>query len=137
MLKTAARRIRDRNITWEEAYTERTEPLKNRYDRDVGPGAYYRWEGHDYTTNSDYYVVCSPARTKDLKKSFFAGIKKLPFDWRNFESKVYSPYGKYFDNISSALSFLSDKYRIPYPKNQFNYTLNHLSNVKIPRTVKA
>lgn len=137
MLKTAARRIRDRNITWEEAYTERTEPLKKRYDRDVGPGAYYRWEGHDYTTNSDYYVVCSPARTKDLKKSFFAGIKKLPFDWRDFESKVYSPYGKYFDNISSALSFLSDKYRIPYPKNQFNYTLNNLSNVKIPRTVKA
>lgn len=133
----AARRIRDRNINWEEAYTERTEPLKKRYEANIGPGAYYRWEGHDYTTNSDYYVVCSPARTKDLKKSFFAGIKKLPFDWRNFESKVYSPYGKYFDNISSALSFLSDKYRIPYPKNQFNYTLNHLLNVKIPRTVKA
>jgi len=137
MLKTAARRIRDRNINWEEAYTERTEPLKKRYENNIGPGSYYRWEGHDYTTNSDYYVICSPARTKDLKKSFFAGIKKLPFDWRNFESKVYSPYGKYFDNISSALSFLSDKYRIPYPKNQFNYTLNHLLNVKIPRTVKA
>lgn len=137
MLKISARRIRDRNINWEEAYTERTETLKKRYDRDVGPGAYYRWEGHDYTTNSDYYVVCSPARTKDLKKSFFAGIKKLPFDWRNFESKVYSPYGKYFNNIASALSFLSEKYRIPYPKNQFNYTLGHLANVKIPRTVKA
>jgi hypothetical protein len=137
MLKISARRIRDRNITWEEAYTQRTEPLKKRYERDIGPGAYHRWEGHDYTTNSDYYVVCSPARTRDLKKSFFAGIKKLPFDWQKFESKVYSPYGKYFNNIYSALSFLSEKYRIPYPKNQFNYTLNHLFDVKIPRTLKA
>lgn len=136
-MKTAAKRIRDRNINWEETYTERTQPLKDRYDSQIGPGAYYRWQGHDYTTNSDYYVVCSPARTKDLKKRFFAGIKKLPPNWRQFEAKVYSPYGKYFDNISSALSFLSDKYRIPYPKNQFNYNLNNLANVKIPRTVKA
>jgi len=137
MLKISARRIRDRNINWEEVYTERTEPLKKRYEREIGSGAYHRWQGHDYTTNSDYYVVCSPARTKDLKKAFFAGIKKLPSNWMKFESKVYSPYGKYFTNIASALSFLSDKYRIPYPKNQFNYTLTHLANVRIPRTVRA
>lgn len=137
LTKMAAKRIRDRNIEWKETYTERTEPLKDRYERQIGPGSYYRWEGHDYTTNADYYIVCSPARTRDLKKSFFAGIKKLPPDWRDDETKVYSPYGKYFENIASALTFLSDKYRIPYPKNQFNYTVAQLQNVKIPRTVKA
>jgi hypothetical protein len=137
MVRVAATRIRDRNIEWKEKYTERTEPLKKRYDRQIGPGAYNRWEGHDYTTNSDYYIVCSPARTKDLKKSFFAGIKKLPPDWRENESKVYSPYGKYFSNIASALSFLVEKYRISYPQNQTNYNLAHLQDVSIPRTLKA
>lgn len=137
MEKLATRRIRDRNIEWEETYTERTEPLKDRYERQVGPGSYYRWQGHDYTTDSDYYVVCSPARTRDLKKSFFAGIKKLPPNWQEDEAKVYSPYGKYFDNIATALTFLYDKYRIPYPQNQYPYNLTHLADVKIPRTLKA
>jgi hypothetical protein len=41
------------------------------------------------------------------------------------------------ENIASALTFLSDTYRIPYPKAQFNYSVFHLQNIKIPRTVKA
>lgn len=137
MRKIAAKRIRDRNISWEEKFSERTAPLHDRYEEDIGPGSYHRWEGHDYTTNSDYYVVCSPARTKTLDKMFFAGIKKLPPIYKRATTKVYSPYGKYFQNIASALTYLNQKYNIPYPQNQFNYTILHLQDVDIPRTVKA
>lgn len=137
MRKIAAKRIKDRNISWEEKYSERTEPLRDRYNKEIGPNSYHRWEGHDYTTNSDYYVVCSPARTKNLDKMFFAGIKKLPPIYKRDVAKVYSPYGKYFQNIASALSYLNQKYNIPYPQNQFNYTVLHLQDVDIPRTVKA
>jgi hypothetical protein len=137
VIKIASKRIKDRNISWKENYTERTEPLKVRYEDAIGTGSYYRWEGHDYTTNSDYYVVCSPAKTEELRESFFAGIKKLPPIYKRDVTKVYSPYGKYFNNIASALTFLSDKYGISYPKNQTNYTDEDLRGVKIPRFIKA
>lgn len=137
MIKLAAKRIRDRNISWVEKFSERTEPTKIRYEKSLGYGSYHRWEGHDYTTNSDYYVVCSPARTKTLQKMYFAGIKKLPAIYKRSVSKVYSPYGKYFPNIVSALTHLNQKYGIPFPNNQFNYTSLHLQDIEIPRTVKA
>lgn len=137
MIKSAAKRIKDRNINWREAYSERTAPLRKRYTEQVGPGSYRRWEGHDYTTNSDYYVVCSPAQTKYGEKAYFAGIKKLPPLAVRDVVKTYSPYGKYFNNMSSALSFLKEKYGIPWPKGQINYTTDHIQNIEIPRFVKA
>lgn len=137
MIKFAAKRIKDRNITWREAYSERTAPLHKRYTEQIGPGSYRRWEGHDYTTNSDYYVVCSPAQTKYGEKAYFAGIKKLPPLAVRDVVKTYSPYGKYFNNMSSALSFLKEKYGIPWPKGQVNYTTEHIQNIEIPRFVKA
>ncbi len=137
MIKLSAKRIKDRNITWREAYSERTAPLHERYTAEVGPGSYRRWEGHDYTTNSDYYVVCSPAQTKYGEKAYFAGIKKLPPVAVRDVVKTYSPYGKYFTNIASALSFLKDKYGVPWPKGQINYTSDNLQNIDIPRFVKA
>jgi hypothetical protein len=137
MIKIAAKRIKDRHILWKEKYTERTAPLHKRYASQLGPGSYYRWEGHDYTTNSDYYIVCSPAQTKYGDKTFFAGIKKLPPIEKRETAKTYSPYGKYFNNISSALTFLKTKYGIPWPKNQKNYTTLDLQKINIPRFVKA
>lgn len=137
MIKIAAKRIKDRNILWKESYTERTAPLRSRYSKSIGPGSYHRWEGHDYTTNSDYYIVCSPAQTKYGEKAFFAGIKKLPPIEKRDTVKTYSPYGKYFSNIASALTFLKEKYGISWPKNQKNYTVQNLQNVSIPRFVKA
>ncbi|MFW6121108.1 MAG: hypothetical protein ACOC80_09455, partial [Petrotogales bacterium] len=76
--KFSAKRIKDRHILWHEKYRERSKPLKKKLDKLIGEGSYYRWEGHDYTTNSDYFVVVGPAQEKSGKKSFFAGIKKLP-----------------------------------------------------------
>ena len=137
MIKISAKRIKDRGIRWEESYTERTKPLHDRYFEKIGPGSYYRWEGHDYTTDSDYYIVVSPAKTKDEKKRFFAGIKKLPPIYKRDIAKVYSPYGEYFTSIKSALSFVNERYGVFFPKGQAAYTINHLQGIKIPRHVKG
>lgn len=129
--------IKDRGISWQETYREKSKTLKKRFDEEIGYGSYYRWEGHDYTTNSDYYVVVGPTVQKSLGKCFFAGIKKLPWDWKLHKTKVYSPSGKYFTNIVSALSHASRKWNIQFPKNQTNYDKNILQPIKIPEHIRA
>lgn len=128
------KRIKDRGIEWKERYHEKSEGLKKRFDKKIGPMAYMRWEGHDYTTDSDYFVIVGPSLTQEEKKRFFAGIKKLPDDP---QAKVYAPSGEYFSTSTAALSYASDKWGIPFPKGAPNYTLNDLANVKIPRHVKG
>lgn len=127
-------RIKDRGIKWEESYHERSAPLKKRFDKHIGPMAYMRWEGHDYTTNSDYFVVVGPSLTKDGKKRFFSGIKKLPDDPHK---KVYAPSGEYFTTIVAAFSYASDKWNVPFPKGAPHYSVNDLAQVEIPRHVKG
>lgn len=134
MLTASRKRIRDRGINWKEQYHEKSLALKKRFDRDIGPGAYYRWEGKDYTTNSNYYVVVGPTIQSNLGKCFFAGIKKLPDDPKK---KVYSPYGEYFTSISAALSHAADKWAIPFPKNAPKYTKQQLEPVNIPEHIKG
>jgi hypothetical protein len=134
-IKTAGRkRIKDRGIDWKEHYHERSEKLKKRFDKDLGPQSYMRWEGHDYTTDSDYFVVVGPAVTGDLKKKFFAGVKKLP---DNPEAKIYAPSGEYFSNIVAAYSHATDKWGVKFPKGVPNYTVNDLATINIPRHVKG
>jgi hypothetical protein len=128
------KRIKDRGIDWEEIYRQKSESLKKRFDKSIGPGSYYRWEGHDYTSNSDYYVVVGPTIQQDLGKCFFAGIKKLPNDPHK---KVYSPSGEYFTTITAALSYASDKWGIKFPQNQQNYTKQMLEFVDIPEHIKG
>jgi hypothetical protein len=134
-LTTAGRkRIKDRGIRWNEVYKEKSKSLKKRFDRDIGPGAYYRFEGHDVTTNSDYYIVVGPTIQKNMGKCFFAGIKKLPKDPRK---KVYSPDGEYFPTINAALNHAVDKWGIRFPRGQTNYTKQMLQVVEIPEHIKG
>ncbi len=128
------RRIRDRGIRWHEHYHEKSAPLKKRFDKMIGPHAYMRWEGHDYTTDSDYFVVVGPAITKDGKKRFFAGIKKYPKDPKK---KQFAPSGEYFTNILSAFSHASQKWAIQFPKGVQNYSADILAPLKIPRHIKG
>jgi len=128
------KRIKDRGIKWVEHYGEKSAPLKKRFDKDLGAMSYMRWEGHDYTTDSDYFVVVGPAETEDLKKMFFAGIKKLPKDP---EKKIYAPSGEYFSTIKAAFSHASDKWAVPFPKEAPPYTLMDLQGIEIPRHVKG
>jgi len=135
LIKTAYRkRIKDRGIKWEPGYHEKSLGLKKKFEKDLGPMSYMRWEGHDYTTNSDYFVVVGPAVTKDLKKRFFSGIKKLPDDPK---AKIYAPSGEYFISIVSAYSHANEKWAIPFPKGVPNYTIRDLANIDIPRHVKG
>lgn len=128
------KRIKDRGINWKEHYHERSNSLRKRFEKLIGPMSYLRWEGHDYTTNSDYFVVVGPSITKESKKRFFAGIKKLPDDP---EAKVYAPYGEYFTTIVAALSHISEKWAVPFPKGVPNYTVDDLAGVEIPRHIKG
>jgi len=129
------RRIRDRGIRWKEAYGKKSLPLKKRFEREIGPGSYHRWEGHDYTTDSDYFIVVGPAVQRYGQKAFFSGIKKLPP--RYARKKVYAPAGDYFSNIASALSHAAKRWGIAYPQNQHNYQKLDLVDVYIPRHVKG
>jgi|TARA_Y100000310_G_C20652432_1_gene800171 hypothetical protein len=128
------RRIRDRGIKWIEHYHERSAPVKKRFERELGPNSYLRWEGHDYTTNGDYFLVVGPAMTKELKKRFFSGIKRLP---ENPKAKVYAPSGEYFSTLHGALSHAAKKWGLPFPRGNPDYTLEDLTNIKIPRHVKG
>jgi len=128
------RRIKDRGIKWEERYHDRSAPLKKKFEKIIGPGIYYRWEGHDYTTDSDYFVVVGPAVTKEGKKKFFAGIKKIPKDTKK---KIFAPDGEYFSNIMGALSHANDKWAVPVPKGQVNYGEAVLAPHEIPRHMKG
>jgi hypothetical protein len=137
LFKFAGRkRIKDRGINWKEHYHVRSAKLKKRFDRDIGSMAYMRWEGHDYTTNSDYFIVLGPALTKDGKKKFFAGIKKLPKDPK---AKIYAPSGKYFDSINDAMGHANFKWGVAFPMNPKlpKYTVADLIPVNIPRHVKG
>ena len=129
------KRIRDRGISWKEKYGEKSDDLKKRYDKKIGHNAYLRFEGHDYTTNSDYFVVVGPAIQRYGQKSFFAVIKKLPPKERR--KKIYAPSGKYFPSIVSALSYASKMWGITMPSDQPNYTSDTIANIDIPRHMKA
>jgi len=136
LLKYAGRkRIRDRHINWKETYREKSKPLKRKFEKAPGPGSYHRWEGHDYTTNADYFIIVGPALTKEGRKQFFAGIKRYPPQWS--ENKVYAPSGKYFSNISSALTHASKMWGIPYPRDQTNYSVIDLDTINISRHVRG
>jgi len=128
------KRIKDRGINWEEAYGEKSDDLKKKFDEEIGPTSYMRWEGHDYTTDGDYFIVVGPAITQENKKMYFAGIKRLPDDPNK---TVYSPSGEYFNNIQGAFSHASDKWGVGMPKGSPRYTTDHLRDIEIPRHVKG
>lgn len=135
MHKQAGRqRIKDRGIKWEPRYHERSMRLKDRFEKDIGPLSYIRWEGHDYTTDSDYFVIVGPSLTREGRKRFFSGIKKLPDDPK---AKVYAPSGEYFTSSKAAFSHASEKWAIPFPKEAPNYTVDQLMGIEIPRHVKG
>lgn len=133
------KRIRDRGIQWEEKYRKRSKPLKERFDKQIGPGSYHRWEGYDYTTNSMYYIVIGPSVHRKLGKVFFAGIKKIPFDIfeKDPDTATYSPYGEYFHNMKAALLYASKRWGVPIPKGQPQYKKENLFHADVPEHIKT
>lgn len=102
----------------------------------VGPNSYYRWEGHDFFTNSDYFVVVGPAQKKDNPNMFFAGIKKMPKDPQK-RKNLYVPSGKYFSTIMSALTHSINKWGTTMPSQQPQYTAENIKDINIPTRSQA
>ncbi len=132
-IEATRKRIKDRGIKWEEHYHERSKAMKKKFDK-ILPGSYYRWEGFDNTTGHPYYVVVGPAISERYGKMFFAGIKKMPKDPRK---KAYSPTGKYFPALRTALSHASEMWGIRFPQDAGSYVKNDLARIKIPRHMKG
>ncbi len=132
-VKEATKKIKDRGINWELSYHDKSKNLKEKLDKLIGPMSYLRFEGHDITTNSQYYVVIGPS-VQDNQKLFFAGIKKLP---RDPNAKVYSPYGEYFPTIKSAMAYANKKWGVPFVQDAPDYTKEMLQSIDIPEHIKG
>ena len=129
------KRIRQRGIEWKQTYGEKSLPLKKRFDKQLGQNSYLRWEGHDYTSDGDYFVVIGPAITKNGQKKYFAGIKRLPP--KQNRKKIYAPSGKYFQDIMQAIYHGNNMWGTPIPQGQQNYNMQHLAGINIPRKMKG
>jgi hypothetical protein len=120
---SAAKRIKDRGIIWKEQYTKKTLSMKKRFEKEIGPGSYFRFEGHDNTTGNDYYIVCGPGHSKTKGNLFFTGIRKLPGE--------YSPNGEYFKTHRKAMLYAKDMWGVRFPKDFQDYTQEDLVTVRI------
>lgn len=103
--------------------------LKKKFLKELGPGSYFRFEGHDNTTGNDYYIVVGPGYSKTKGKMFFAGIRKLPGE--------YSPNGEYFRSLRRAMSYAKEMWAVRFPKDFKDYTQEHLALVRMhPKELK-
>ena len=112
--------IKDRGIKWNESYRDKSLSLKEHYESAVGPGSYYRWEGHDSSTSTDYYVAITPGRSKKKGYYFFAALRKIP--------EEHGSSGKKFKSQPEAISYAIETWNIPTPKSPFHkpYTTEDL-----------
>jgi hypothetical protein len=133
IIYSGRRRLRDRHIQWKEKYGDKSKNVKRKFDK-ILPGSYFRWEGLDRESGHPYYVVVGPSVSKKYGKSFFAGVKKLP---KNPRKKAYSPSGKYFHNLKSALAHANSMWGTPFPMEAGNYNKNDISNIDIPKHIKG
>lgn len=129
----STKKLKDRGIKWEETYYEKSAAVKKKFEKML-PGSYFRWEGFDHTSGHNYYVVVGPAVSERHGKSFFAGNKKMPKDPKK---KAFSPSGKYFQSLTSALSHAVKTWGVRYPKNSGKYTKNDLAPLDLPRHMKG
>jgi len=102
--------IKERGIRWKEAYGDKSAYLKEEFDKQVGPGSYFRWEGHDSTSGSDYYVVVTPGFSKKHGFHFFAALRKIPAN--------HGASGKKFKNQAAALHHAYETWRVPPPETK-------------------
>jgi len=117
----AREKLVEKNITWGEAYTDKTLFLKEQFEDIVGPGSYFRFEGKDVDSKSEYYVILSPANIHKPRAKFFAGVRKLP--------ATYSAGGKYFDSMDGAAKYAKETWGISIPKNLRPYTAGSLQGL--------
>ena len=120
MLKESRQKLAEKNITWKEAYTDKTEFLKEQFEDTVGPGSYFRFEGES-PDGDEYYCIIGPAGIHRPKAKFFAGVRKLP--------ATFSAGGKYFDSLDTAARYARETWGIDTPKDLKPYTQKQLFGI--------
>ena len=117
MYKESREKLVEKNISWHEEYTDKTQFLKEQFHDVVGPGSYFRFEGR--APNGDgYYCIIGPAKVHHPRAKFFAGVRKLP--------ATYSAGGKYFDSLDTAAKYAKETWGVPTPKELVPYTSRQL-----------
>jgi len=119
--KLAKEKLVEKNIDWEQIYTDKTLYLKEQFEDVIGPGSYFRFEGQDKQSGSEYYCIVGPAKIKDPIAKFFAGVRKLP--------ATYSAGGKYFDSLTEAANYAKETWGVPVPRSLRPYTSGQLHGI--------
>ena len=117
----ARTKLADRPVVWKEAYTRRTLFLKKQFHETLGPGSYFRFEGHDTDTDDDYFVVVGPAKVHSPKAEFFAGVRKLPAD--------YAAGGLYFGDMKEAMEYANTTWGVQAPEDMRYYDSGDLKGI--------
>lgn len=121
ILILAKTKLADRPVVWREEYTKRALFLKRQFHEILGPGSYYRWEGHDTDTDDDYFVVVGPAKVHSPEAAYFAGVRKLPAD--------YAAGGLYFSDMKEAMDYASETWGVTHPKGIRYYDSTDLKGI--------
>ena len=111
--------IKDRGIQWEEEYRDKSAAQKEYYAKAVGPGSYFRWEGHD-GTGQDYYVAITPGFSNKKGYYFFAALRKIP--------EEHGSSGRKFKTQDEAISYAIETWNIPTPgMSHKHYDVNDIA----------
>ena len=117
----AKEKLVNKNIDWEEAYTEKTAFLKRQFEDVIGKGSYFRFEGKS-EDGDNYYCIVGPAKVHAPRAKFFAGVRKLP--------ATYSAGGKYFDSLDGAALYARETWGVPTPAELKPYTSAQLYGIQ-------
>ena len=112
----------DKQIKWKEAYTDRTNYLKDQFEDVIGPKSYFRFEGEQIDGSGRWYVIVGPAGVRNEHKAkFFCGIRKLPDE--------FPAGGVYFDNIVDAFNYARETWGVPKPEKMIFYNKTDLVGI--------
>lgn len=113
IIRHSREKLVEKDIKWSEAYTPKTQFLKEQFEDILGEGSYFRFEGVS-PEGDEYYCIVGPAKVHDPRAKFFAGVRKLP--------ATYSAGGKYFDSMDRAAAYALETWGVPTPKRLKPYT---------------
>ena len=118
--RTAREKLVEKDIKWEQVYTDKTSYLKEQYNDVIGVGSYFRFEG-EASDGDNYYCILGPAKIHKPRAKWFAGVRKLP--------ATYSAGGKYFDSMDTAARYAKETWGVPTPKELKPYTSAQLFGI--------
>jgi len=118
--KTAREKLVEKDIQWEQVYTDKTRFLKEQYNDIIGEGSYFRFEG-EASDGDSYYCIIGPAKVHKPRAKWFAGVRKLP--------ATYSAGGKYFDSMDGAASYAKETWGVTTPQELKPYTSAQLFGI--------